>query len=156
LDVWTSYSNPARQTLLSIACAIAGLALLIGFRDFGSPNSNAFAGFMLGVLLLVIGIPGLLVSGKQTVVVDPNARAITITDTNMFRTKQRVISFGDVTGVSIGSLGKRSNYMMNYYLVLKLTSGENYPLFAPGLFYAGSSDRSIVAGWKQRLEGYLS
>jgi hypothetical protein len=155
MDVWTSQSNPGRQTLVSVVCAIVGVALLIGFRNFGSPNSNAFAGFLLGVLLLIIGIPGLVVSGRQSVLVDPSTRTISIVDVNRFRTKKRVIPFSDVISVSIGALGKRSNYVMQYYLVLKLTSGETYPLFAPGLFYKGSSDRAVVAGWKQRLEGYL-
>jgi hypothetical protein len=44
-------------------------------------GSNAMAGFLLGVLLLFIGVAGFLLSGKQTVVVDPKSRRITIEDT---------------------------------------------------------------------------
>jgi hypothetical protein len=55
----------------------------------------------------------------------------------------------------LGYLGKRSNFVTWYYLVLKLRSGEEYPLFSPGRFFKGGSDRSTVAGWRQRLEGYL-
>jgi hypothetical protein len=39
---------------------------------------------------------------------------------------------------------------------LKLRDGEEYPLFAPGRLYDGASDRSIVEGWKLRLEPYIS
>jgi hypothetical protein len=39
-----------------------------------------------------------------------------------------------------------------YYLALKLRSGEKYPLFAPGRFFPGASDRSTVEAWRQRLE----
>jgi hypothetical protein len=39
-----------------------------------------------------------------------------------------------------------------FYLVLKLRNGEEYPLFAPGRFFEGASDRSTVEGWRQRLE----
>jgi hypothetical protein len=39
--------------------------------------------------------------------------------------------------------------------VLTLKGGEEYPLFSPGRFFEGATDRSIVAGWKERLEQYL-
>jgi hypothetical protein len=38
---------------------------------------------------------------------------------------------------------------------VKHAQGEEYPLFAPGRFYDGASDRSIVEGWKLRLEKYV-
>jgi hypothetical protein len=155
MDVWTSHSNPGRQTVLSIGCALVGLALMIGFRHFSGSDSNTLAGFLLGALLLVIGVASFLVSGKQIIVIDPNTRSITIEDSNHFRTQKRSIPFSDVVGINIGALGKRSNFVMQYYLVLKLQSGENYPLFSPGLFFEGASDRSIVAEWKQRLEMYF-
>lgn len=155
MDLWTSQSNSGKQILLSVACAAVGLVLVIGFRDFRGSGTNAMAGFLLGVLLLLIGVAGFLVSGKQTVVVDPKARRITIEESSRFRTKKRSIPFSDIVDISIGYLGKRSNYVAWYYLVLRLRSGEEYPLFAPGRFFEGGSDKSIVAGWKQRLEQYL-
>lgn len=155
MDVWTSESNPHKQTAASVACAVVGLVLMIGFRDFGHVATNTIAGFLLGLLLLLIGVAGFLVSGRQTVVVDPKARRITIEDANRFRTKKRSIPFSDITGISIGYLGKRSTYVTRYYLILTLRNGQNYSLFAPGQFYEGSSDRSVVMGWKKRLEDYL-
>jgi hypothetical protein len=155
MDLWTSQSNSGKQILLSVACAVVGLVLVIGFRDFRGSGTHAMAGFLLGVLLLLIGVAGFLVSGKQTVVVDPKARRITIEDSNRSRPKKRSIPFSDIVGISIGYLGKRSNYVTWYYLVLRLRSGEEYPLFAPGHFFEGGSDKSIVASWKQRLEKYL-
>jgi hypothetical protein len=155
MDVWISKSNSGKQTLLSLGCAGVGLALMIGFRDFSGSGSNAMAGFLLGVLLLTIGIAGLLVSGKQAVVVDPVARLISVEDSNLFRTKKKSISFNEVVAVSIGYFGKKSNYVTWYYLVLKLRSGKEYPLFSPGRFFEGGSDRFTVASWKQRLEEYI-
>jgi hypothetical protein len=61
-----------------------------------------------------------------------------------------------VTGVSIGSLGKKSNFVQTYYLVLKLANGQEYPLFAPGRFYPGASDRATVESWRERLQGYMT
>jgi hypothetical protein len=155
MDLWQSQSNPGKQAILSVACAAAGLILVIGFRDFGGFGTNTMAGFLLGLLLLLIGIPGFLLSGKQTIIVDPQTRRIIIEDSNRFQTKKRSIPFNDIAGVSIGYLGKRSNYVTCYYLVLKLRSGEDYSLFAPGRCFEGASDKSTVTGWKQRLEEYI-
>src|SRR6266850_365569 len=112
IEPWTSQSNPRKSMLLSVACAVAGLILMAAFRDFRGSGPNAIAGFLLGLLLLLIG-------------------------------------------VGIGYLGRRSTRVTWYYLVLSLKGGEEYSLFSPGRFFEGGTDRSIVAGWKQRLEQYL-
>lgn len=156
MEAWISQSNSGKQTMLSAACALAGLVLVIGFRNFNGFNSNATAGFFLGMLLLLIGVAGFLLSGTQTIVVDPKTRRITVEDANRFGTKKRLIPFSNIVEVGIGYLGKKSNYVTWYYLVLKLRDGKEYPLFSPGRFFEGGSDRSVVAGWKQRLEGYLA
>jgi hypothetical protein len=155
MDLWTSRSNFGKQILLSVACAVVGLVLVIGFRDFRGFGANAMAGFLLGVLLLLIGVAAFLLGGRQTVVIDPKVRRITIEESGRFWTKKRSIPFSDIVEVSMGYLGKRSNYVTWYYLVLKLRSGEEYPLFSPGRFFEGASDKFIVASWKQRLEEYL-
>jgi hypothetical protein len=142
--------------MLSVVCAAVGLILVIGFRSLDNINSNAGAGFLLGLLLLAIGVPGFLLAGKQSVLVDPRARKIIVEDSNRLGTKKRSISFSDIQDISIGYLGKKSNYVTTYYLALRLRSGENYPLFAPGRFFDGSSERSAVACWKQRLEAYIN
>jgi hypothetical protein len=156
MDVWVSTSNPGKQLALAAGCTATGLALAIGFREFDGFGTNAFAGFGLGILLLVIGIAGLLVNGRQTVVIDPSSRHIIIEDSNRLRSKKRKIRFNEIVDISIGYLGKRSNFVTWYYLVLKLRTGEEYPLFSPGRFYEGGADRNIVASWKQRLEEYLA
>ena len=155
MDVWTSQSNPGKQTTLSVACSAVGLVLVIGFRHFSGSGTNVMAGFLLGVLLLMIGVAVFLASGKQAVVIDPGARRITIEDSNRFGTKQRSIPFSDVVGVGIGYLGRRSTYVTWYYLVLELRNGEKYPRFSPGRLFEGGSDRSKVESWKRRLEEYL-
>lgn len=153
--VWKSSSNPEKQTALAVACSAIGALLAYGFRHFQGGGSNALAGFGLGLLLLIIGLAGLAGGGRQTIVVDPRARRITVEDEGFFRRQMRTIPFGDIKGISIGYLGRRSAYVTCYYLVLKLASGETYPLFAPGRFYAGGSDRPTVEGWRNRLETLL-
>ena len=155
MDLWTSQSNPTKQTALSVACSVIGLVLVIGFRHFSGLGSNAASGFLMGVFLLILGVAGFLVSGKQTVVIDPKARRITVEDSNRFGTKKRTILFSGIVGVGIGYLGKKSNRVEWYYLVLELSDGKNYSLFPPGRFYEGGSDKSTVESWKRRLEEYL-
>lgn len=156
MDPWKFESNPGKQTALALACIAAGLALAIGFRHFTGPGlSNSLAGFLLGILLLIIGISALWVSGKQTVVIDPELRRIVIEDSNLFRTRKRSIPFIDVVDTAIGYLGKKSNHVSFYYIVLKLRSGEEYPLFPPGRFFEGGSDRSVMESRRRRLEQYL-
>lgn len=53
--------------------------------------------------------------GKQTVIVDPGARCITIEDSNRFRTRKRSIPLSEIVRVSIEYPGKRSNFVTWYY-----------------------------------------
>lgn len=152
MGLWVSHSNPVKQCLLAVGSAVAGLILTVGFYSERSLNGNAMAGFLLGILLTLIGVAGLLATGKQTVVIDTTKRRIVIEDTRLFSSKNRFILFDDIADVTIGFLGKKSNYVTCYYLVLKLREGEEYPLFAPGRFFAGSADRAVVAGWQKRLQ----
>jgi hypothetical protein len=135
---------------------VVGGILAIGFRHFHGPGmTNALAGFLLGLLLLGIGIAAVLLAGQQTTVVDPHTRTIFIKETSLLKTTQRTIPFDEIVEIAIGYLGKRSNGVTFYYLILKLRTGKEYPLFAAGYFYDGGSDRSVVEGWRQRLEEYL-
>ena len=102
MDSWTSQSSSAKQTTLSVACAVVGLVLVIAFRHFSGSGGNVMAGFLLGLLLLLIGVAGFLLSGKQTVIVNPKARHILVEDSNRFGTKKRSIPFSDVVAVGIG------------------------------------------------------
>jgi len=157
MDTWKFESSSGKQTLLALACIAVGIILAIGFRHFsGSGTTNTLAGFLLGILLLIIGISALLSGGKQTIVVDSLARHIVVEDSNQFRSKKRLIPFSDVVGTGIGYLGKTSNHVTFYYINLKLRSGEEYPLFSPGRFFEGGSDRAVMERRRQRLEEYIN
>ena len=155
MQTWVSRSSFFKQTALAIGSTVVGLVLMFGFRHFQG-NGDMLAGFLLGVLLLVIGVAGMVVAGTQTVTVDPAYRRIVVEDHTLFGAKTREIAFAEIRDISIGYQGKKSNFVQTYYLVLKLTSGSEYPLFAPGRFYAGAGNRATVEGWRRRLQQYMA
>ena len=75
--------------------------------------------------------------------------------TTRFR-RRRTIPFTDVARVRLGYLGRRSNLVAWYYLVLEVRSGGTCTLFAPGRFFPGASDRTEMVERKNRLERYLA
>jgi hypothetical protein len=87
--------------------------------------------------------------------VDPRTRRIVVEESQVLGAKGRTIPFDDVEHVSIGYLGKKSNFVSPYYCVLKVRTGEEYPLFAPGRGFQGASSRDTVDGWRKRIEEYL-
>lgn len=154
MNPWISHSNTAKQTALAIGCGLVGVVLMIAFREFSAAGGNARAGFFIGVLLLVIAVAALL-TGKQSVVVNPRTRSITVENSGPLGSNKRVILFSDITDIRLGYQGKRSNFVQRHFLVLMLKSGEEYSLFAPGRFYEGGSNEAVVMGWRNRLQGYL-
>jgi hypothetical protein len=150
-------SNPGKQTALSLACIAVGIILAIGFRHFDSTSmTNSLAGFLCGMLLMLIGISAFLVSGKQTIVIDPQTRRILVEDKNKFGIKRKLIHFSEITGTGIGYIGKRSSFINFYFIIIKLKSGEKYSLFAPGRFFDGGSDESVMESRRYRLEEYIN
>jgi hypothetical protein len=88
MNNWTIQSNPVKQAVLTVIIIILGVLLMYGFRNFDSTGfTNSLAGFLLGVLLLVIGFPDLVTIGKETITVLPKERKILIVNKNLFRKK---------------------------------------------------------------------
>ena len=153
---WVTESNPTTQTLYAIVSTALGAVFLWLCRGFtASFHDNVFAGFLLGVMLFIMGAVGLVLVGRQRVTVDPDARAIMVEDESRFGAKSRTIRFDEVSRVGVGFLGKRSSGMQTWYVVLHLKSGEEYSLFAPGRGYEGASERGIVDGWRRRIEAMI-
>lgn len=151
MDTWISHSRSKQQTAVAALATLTGFVLAYGFHHAG----HLAAGFLLGLLLIALGIAGLLTGGRQTITINPRTRQITVDDVTRLGKKTRSIGFDDIADIGISYLGKRSNYVTWYYLNLKLKNGKEYPLFAPGRFYEGGSDRAIVEGWRDRLRGYV-
>jgi hypothetical protein len=156
VPIWETHNNSRQQTMLSIACMLAGTVLLVLMRDAGPADSNAQAGFWFGGVLLLIGLATLAANAHQSIVVDPQRREIRIEDRRLFGRKLRRIAFADVQDIQVAYLQTRSQHALRYFLQLQLAGGEQCALFAAERVYAGASDPAIVAGWRTQLNSYLS
>ena len=86
--------------ILAIGAVVVGLVLMVGFRHFQG-NGAMLAGFLLGVLLLVIGAAGLAVAGTQTVTVDPAYRRIVVEDRTLLGARTREIALRLAKGPTV-------------------------------------------------------
>jgi hypothetical protein len=155
MDIWKIESNPGKQTLIAWIILVVGLILVIGFRNFdGSSLTNSLAGFLLGLLLLLIGFAVLLMGGKRSITVDPQAHRILIEDENRFRQRKRSISFDEVGKVYVSRLGNREGGSISYDVVLKLKAGDTVSLFRPA-YFDGTWSRSVMEDRCRRLQEYI-
>jgi hypothetical protein len=155
MESWKIESSSGKQVTLGWIILLVGTILTVGFRNFdGSGLTNSLAGFLLGLLLLLVGIVALVIGGKRTVTVDPEARRILIEDVNRFGQKSRLISFDEVERVYVGSLGNREGGSISYDVLLKLKIGENVSLFRPA-YFDGIWSRSVMEDRCRCLEGYI-
>jgi len=156
MDLWVVKSVPDRRALLAVLCILAGIGVMVWYRDFPTVGNRALTGFFTGALLALGGLIVYLMRKKQTVIIDPAARCITVKDSRFLRSKKRSIPFQEISEVGIGCRSHKSKYEVMYYLALTLRDeAEEYPLFSPEYIYYGNLDRNTVIGWKQRLEEYL-
>jgi prepilin signal peptidase PulO-like enzyme (type II secretory pathway) len=152
LGDWVIKSSHGKQTFLSVLIILTGFVLAIAFRDFDSSTfSNSLAGFLLGILLIFIGTPALVLTGREIITVDIKAAQIRIDFKNSFKEKKKVIPFGDIVGMHISHLGKYSSGVVTYYISLQLQSGKTQPLFFPA-YYEGRWNRASVEDKLARLE----
>jgi hypothetical protein len=155
VPIWETHNNSRQQTMLSLVCMAAGLALVALLHDATATHSNAQAGFWFGCILLLIGLATLAANAHQRIVVDPQQREIRIEDRRLLGRALRRIAFDDVQDVQVACLQTRSQHALRYFLQLQLAGGEPCALFAPERVYAGASDPAVVAGWRNRLNDYL-
>lgn len=153
LENWVTKSNLKKQTLLSLGSFFVGLLLIIASYNLNTSNSQA--GFILGLFLFFLASYSFFDNGIETTIVDPKAKIIIIEKRNYFGTKKRTILFSDINDVLIGYLGRRSNYVKFYYIILKLKNKKDLSLFGPGYFYEGNTSRETIDGWRKKLEEYL-
>lgn len=160
MEKWTIENSTNFQKPIAIGCMIIGFVLMkltwgsCGFGTAAMFTTNSGAGFLLGFLVFALGFGYFFSGGKQKITVDPETRSIVVEFSNCFiKTKTRTIPFDNIDDMMIGRIGKVSNGMVFYWLVLKLKNGEEYPIFSLGYF--NETNRSVVESWRDRLREYI-
>jgi hypothetical protein len=156
MNIWETRSNNRQQVVISGICLVAGIVLTVALRDYGASGSNRQAGFLLGVVLLGLGIATLFAGSSQTVQVDVEKREIRILDQRIVGNQHHTVAFDQVQRVEVACLQTRSQHALRYFLQLQLVNGETYPLFSPEKAYPRASDAAVVASWKHRLDTMLA
>lgn len=158
MEIWQIKSNPNKQRLLNAFLIAIGGLLIFGFSsqvDF-SHFTNGTGGFLLGLLIFILGLVSIIVSYNEIITIDPNKKQITIVRVSRLGTKTLPILFSDIERVGIGFIGRASNIVLqNYYVNLHLKDGSNCPLFFPA-YYDGRGDESVAQDRKAKIEQYLN
>lgn len=157
MEIWKIESNPVKQFTLSGVFAVMGIVFLIIFRDFDASGfTDSLSGFLLGVLLVTIAVASLFSIYRQTIIVDPTTKTITITSERFSGTEKQVIPFHTITNVCVAFLGRASNFIGNtHYLSLTLIDNSHCPLFFPA-FFDGRTSKTVAEERYRRLMMYLS
>jgi hypothetical protein len=153
-NAWITESNPARQNIACVLALIVGLSLATGFRHFeGSVLSGEGAGFLLGLMLLLIGAGTFLLGGKHVVTVDTKSRQILLERRGRFGATTKIIRFDEISELRVGELGTREGGSIRYHVVATLKSGEEVALFLG--FFEGALSKSAMEARRQRIAHYL-
>lgn len=149
-QLWVSESSRPRHTAAVVVVMAVGGALAYGFRHFEGPGlSNSLSGFLLGWLLLAIGIGNLVAGGQQTITVDSRRRQIVIEGKSWLISSRKVIAFMDISRLHVGEFGDREGGSISYHVVLELKTGQSIPLFFA--FFDGQYDRLAAQARCDRL-----
>lgn len=149
-SAWRTESSTANQTFAAVAMFLLGTTLAIGFRGFEGPGfTQSRAAFVLGALLLVVGIGAFLFGSKQTIVVDTRSRRIIVENRSRLRQSEKEVPFKDISEVYVGEHGDKEGGSIRYYVLAKLKSGKEVALFLG--FFEGSHSKPIMEARCQRL-----
>jgi hypothetical protein len=155
VETWKTESSPNKQAAIAVIAIVVGLILAYGFRNFDSSGfTNSLAGFLLGIMLVVIGVAALFSNGKETTTFDPKSRWILIERSTMLGKRQKVILFADIDDARVASIGHRSDGSVSYYVSLHLSDGRRIPLFYPS-YYDGRWNRTLMEDRCDRVKDYF-
>jgi hypothetical protein len=149
-DTWITESDTTTQVVAAALAIVVGLILAIGFRGFDrSGFTQGLATFLLGVVLLVVGVGMLLFGARQVITVDPRQRRIAIERISRFRTTTRVIGLDTVADFSVAEHGDQEGGSIRYHVKAKLKTGGEIALFVG--FFEGSRSRLAMEKRCDRL-----
>ena len=153
-EVWKTESQAGRQTLAAVGMCAVGLILVVWLRHFEGPGfTDSRAGFLLGILLLVVGIGTFLAGAKQVIVVEPRSRRVVVERVSLLGSRRTEVQFSEIAGVDVEELGDTEGGSVSYHLAVKLKSGKELPLFLG--FFEGAHSKAVVEARREKLLSYL-
>jgi hypothetical protein len=151
LATWETESSAAKQNLAVLLTLVIGAALAIGFRRFEGPGfTGSTAGFLLGIVLLVVGVGMFIFGGKQVIAVEPKLKRIVVKRFGRLRTSSTEIGFNDISGLYVGESGDQEGGSVRFHVVAKLKTGKEVALFMG--FFEGSHSKPAMEARCQRIE----
>ena len=149
---WAFESNRNRQIFLAILIIFVGILLTYLCRNYDASRfSDTLAGFLLGLMLILIGVPAFVVTGKERTVIDTHARCILIEYRSRFKRKNTLIHFDDILSMRVAHIGRYSSGVVTYYISMDLRSGEKQLLFFPA-YYEGRWSFDVLENRLRKLE----
>lgn len=145
-------SKPAANMLLYVVISVVGFLLMYLARDFIHGGTNVLCGFLLGCMLLGIGIMAMVVGESRTVELDERRKRIVLdVKRRVGGGRQFIMPFSDIKGFGIGMQGKASAGSRLYDVVVRLHSGKEIYLFG-GCVFEGRLSREWVEGVRGEFE----
>lgn len=147
---WKTESSAGKENLAMVLALVVGIALTVGFRKFEGPGLiGSTAGFLLGILILVVGAGLFLFGGKQVITVEPKLKRIVVTSLGRLRTSSREIHFNEISEVYVGESGDQEGGSIRYHVVARLKTGTEVALFMG--FFEGSHSKPAMEARCQRI-----
>ena len=143
-------SQPARNFALNLTVIAVGAVLIYLCRQHTDPN--AWSGFLLGWLLLLLGLAALLIHETREIELDTQRRQLVLNLRQRFGGNRRIaMAFADIVGITIGELGSRLEGSVYYDLVVHERSGKDIYLMG-GCAFEGRMNRERMERLREQFE----
>ncbi len=120
---WTIRSNTGKNQLVGIFSVLLGIPFVLLTVHHLKSNTNALAGFGVGILLIGIGVVALLFTEEITVIVDPGRQRLMIQRGSRLGQKLSIVNFNEIASVLVGSAGGYRG-PKSYHLKISLRNGK--------------------------------
>lgn len=142
-------SQPHFNVALGVISTAAGLALVYLGRHHA--DTNTWAGFLLGWLMLLLGLAGLLVHESRLIELDTRRRMLVLDVRRRMGDSRRVaIPFSHIVDIDISFLGTHGEGSVYYDLVVRTREGKSVHLMG-GCVFEGRMNRDHMERLRDQI-----
>lgn len=143
-------SQPA--TNIALALTLIGVGAALAYLGRQHPDTPTWAGFLLGWLLLLLGLAALLVRETREIELDTRRRLLVLDVRRRVGGERRqVVPFADIVSVGLGAMGSRSEGSVYYDLVVHTRDGKALYLMG-GCAFEGRMHRDRMEALREAFE----